>query len=254
MMQQVSDHHPIIDVLRERARGLNKTVVLPETQDTRIFYATAMALDAGICRVALVGDPERIAQRLAPLAVPVDAVRIIDPTDEHTLQRCAQVYAATRHGQDLSPEQAREIVADPLYCAACLLKRGEVDASVAGATHSTADVLRALLRVIGCSPQVKTISSCLVMTVPSRRVGEDGVLLFADCGVVPQPSAEQLADIAISAAYSARLYLQAEPRVAMLSFSTKGSARHEDVEKVTRATQIARSKTSALVLRARARS
>ena len=248
-MQRITARHPIIDSLWQRARDLNKTVALPETEDDRTFGATAMALEAGICRVALVGEPDRIAQRLDALSVPLDAVQIIDPTAEHTLAQCMQVYMEARRGhEELSEEQARQTVADPLYCAACLLKIGAVDASVAGACHSTADVLRALLRTVGCAPGINTVSSCLIMTVPNSQVGEDGVLLYADGGVVPQPTAEQLADIVITTAESARIYLDTEPRVAMLSFSTKGSAQHPDVEKVVQATEIVRSKTSSLII------
>jgi len=248
MRHQPSDRHLVIDSLRQRASALRKTVALPETEDDRIFYATAMALDEDICRVLLIGDPDHIAQRLGVLSVSTDAVRIVDPTDDETVARCAQVYMEARPSESLTEEQARLVVADPLYCATCLLKMGEVDATIAGASHSTAEVLRPLLRIIGCAPGVDTVSSCFIMTVPHSQVGHKGVLLFADCGVVPQPTAQQLADIAISTAHSARLYLQTEPKVAMLSFSTKGSAQHSAVKKVVEATRIARRKASELII------
>jgi len=247
-MPQTTDRHPIVDSLRQRARALRKTVALPETEDDRTFYATATALDAGICDVVLVGNPDHIAQRLAALSVSLDAVQIVDPTAAETIERCAQVYIEARPHESPTTEEARQIVADPLYCAACLLQMGEIDATVAGAAHPTSEVLRPLLRIIGCAPDVNTVSSCLIITVPNSQVGHKGVLIFADGGVVPQPTAQQLADIAISTAHSARLYLQTEPRVAMLSFSTKGSAKHPDVKKVVEATKIVRRKTSALII------
>jgi len=248
MRHQPSDRHPVIESLRQRASALHKTVALPETEDDRTFFATATALDEDICRVLLVGDPGHITQRLGALSVDVNAVRIVDPTDDETVTRCAQIYMEARPHGSPTEEEARQVVADPLYCATCLLKGGEVDATVAGASHPTAEVLRPLLRIIGCAPEVDTISSCFIMTLPHSQAGHKGVLLFADCGVVPQPTAQQLADIAISTASSARLYLQTEPRVAMLSFSTKGSAKHPDVKKVVEATQIVRRRTSALII------
>jgi len=248
MRHQPSDRHPVIDSLRQRAIALRKTVALPETEDDRTFYATAIALDARICDVVLVGDPDHITQRLSALSVDVNAVRIVDPTAATTVAQCAQVYREARSHRSPTEEEARQIVADPLYCATCLLKMGEVDATVAGASHPTAEVLRPLLRIVGCAPHIETVSSCFIMTVPDSQAGHKGVLLFADCGVVPQPTAQQLADIAISTAYSARLYLQTEPRVAMLSFSTKGSAQHPDVTKVVEATQIVRRKASTLII------
>jgi len=150
-------------------------------------------------------------------------VRIVDPTDDEIVARCAQIYMEARSHESPTEAEARQVVADPLYCATCLLKKGEVDATVAGASHPTAEVLRPLLRIVGCAPEVDTVSSCFIMTLPHSQVGDKGVLLFADCGVVPQPTAQQLADIAISTARSARLYLQTEPKVAMLSFSDTGN-------------------------------
>jgi phosphate acetyltransferase len=232
----------IINSIRERAVALQKRIVLPETTDDRTLRAAVRAEAARLAQVTLIGSPAYIRERSRVLEIDTSKVDIADPEDPATRERCAALYYDLRKDKGVTEAEAFEQVADPLYCGACLLKLGEADGSVAGAANSTAKVLKPLLQIIKTAPGVSTVSSSFIMTTPQRSMGVNGGFLFADAGVVPNPSAEQLADIAITTAKMCELYLQVEPRVAMLSFSTKGSAAHPDVDKVVQATKIAQEK------------
>jgi phosphate acetyltransferase len=163
-------------------------------------------------------------------------------------QECAAAYYEARKSKGLTEEEAYAAMSEPIFCAAALMRMDKVDGAVGGRTHSTADWLRPLLRIVGTKEGCDTVSSCFIMTTPQRHMGVNGIFIFADAGVVPTPNAAQLADIAISSADSAKLYLQVDPRVAMLSFSTKGSAKHPDVDKVIEATKIAQAKRPDLLI------
>ncbi len=240
--------HEIIADIRRRAATLDKRIALPETDDARTLQAARQAADGGLGHPVLVGSPEQISYRAEQAGLDVSDLETVDPLDTRVREDCAAVYLEARQSKGATEEEAYEQVADPMVTAACLLRSGKAEGSVAGAVHSTAETLRPLLRVVGLEKGISVVSSCFIMTTPQVAMGEKGVFIFADAGVVPQPTAEQLADIAIVTAHSARLYLDCEPRVAMLSFSTKGSACHSDVDKVVEATGLAQAKAPELLI------
>jgi phosphate acetyltransferase len=237
-----------MESIRTRAAALGKTIGLPEVGDPRTILAARRAQDEGLAKVVLVGSPQDAATAASEASAPLDGLVIVDPAAAEVRRRCATFFHELRKSKGVNEEQAWEQVLDPLYCASCLLKLGDLDGTVAGAVNRTPDVLRPLLQIVRCAPGLSTVSSCFIMQTPQKHLGVDGTFLFADCGVLPNPTEEQLADIAISTAESARLYMETEPLVAMLSFSTAGSAKHPDVDKVRAATRLARAKAPDLVI------
>ncbi|MCX7599120.1 MAG: phosphate acetyltransferase [Armatimonadetes bacterium] len=229
----------IIANIKARAARDLKLIALPETNDDRTYLAAARIVEEGFARVALVGEKHAVEERARQLGVPLSSVELVDPTEEPIRRRCADLYYELRKSRGLTQEQAWEESANPMVAAACLLKLGEVDGAVGGAAHSTAEWVRPLLRIVKAAPGAQTVSSCFIMVTQQAHMGVRGAFIFADAGLVPQPTSEQLSEIAITSAESARLYLEAEPQVAMLSFSTWGSARHPDVDKVREATKLA---------------
>ena len=230
----------------ERAKSDIKTIVLPESTDERTLKATAMILEQGIANIVLVGDEDEIRQKAGGLDI--SKAKIVNPLKSEKFDEYVNVFYELRKHKGMTLEKARETIKDPLYYGVMMAKMGEADGMVSGAVHSTADTVRPALQILKTAPGIETVSSFFVMVVPNCEYGQNGVFVYADCGIVENPDAEELADIAISSAKSFRHLVQAEPKVAMLSYSTYGSAKSELTEKVIKATQIAKEKAPELIL------
>lgn len=212
--------------------------------------AARIAADSGVARPVLLGSPAGIAAAAARAGVPLSGIPQEDPARSARLGEFASAYLGLRGGKDVrTPEEAMRAVARPLAYGAMMVRGGSADGSVAGAAHATAEVIRAAIRILGLEEGVRLVSSCFFMVLPDARWGEDGVLLYSDAGVNPNPGAEELADIAILAARFWSRFLSSPPRVALLSYSTKGSGGdHPDVLKVRRAGEIARARAPELAI------
>lgn len=225
----------ILQTLKLRAAAIGGTIVLPESGDARTLKAASMICEQRLAQIVLLGKAETIVANAQAQGIDISSCHIEDPLTSPETQRFADLFYAKRKEKGVSPEQALSTMQKALYFGAMMVKEGMASGMVAGAANSTADVLRAALQVVGVMPGLKTVSSSFIMASP--REGEK-TFLFADCAVVPNPTDEQLADIACSTALTRRSILQDEAHVALLSFSTMGSAEHELVEKVRSAKAI----------------
>ncbi len=237
-----------MDQIYAKAKADPKRVVLPEGDDERSVVAAAEATQQGIARVSLIGAPEKVQQIAQEKGISLDGVELLDANNLPALDEYAAEFQELRKHKGILFEYAKKVMSDPLFYGSMMVRKGVVDAFVAGAVNSTGNVCRASLQVVGLKGGIRTLSSFFVMIIPNQSFGQDGILFFADCGVVPNPNADQLADIAVTTAESWRMLMGTEPRVAMLSFSTKGSAKHPDVEKVLAATAMAQQRDPSLQL------
>lgn len=229
-----------IDKIKAKAKSKVMHIVLPEGTEPRTVQATRKITDQGIAKVTLLGNPDEVKKVAAETGTDLTGVEIIDPKTSEKSAAYASLLYELRKAKGMTPEQAAELVTgNTLYFGAVMLKAGDADGMVAGAINSTGNVLRPALQIIKTAPGIKVVSSCFIMEIPDHQWGDDGVMIFGDCAVIPNPTAEELASIAIASAASGKQLVDIDPRVAMLSFSTKGSAKHDNVTKVQEATKLA---------------
>lgn len=232
----------LIERIKEKAKSNVKTIVLPEGEERRTIEAAAIVSNEKIARPILLGNRDIIMKTADELGADISTITVIDPQSSDKSGFYAQQLYELRKSKGLEPEQAAKLMTDPMYYGIMMVKLQDADGLVSGAVHTTGDMLRPALQVIKTKPGTKLVSSSFLMECPDSSIGEDGLLVYADCVVVPCPTAEELAHIAVSAAQTAKsLCGIEEPRVAMLSFSTKGSAEHELVNKVREAVRMAHS-------------
>lgn len=229
-----------IDTIKEKARMDKKTIVLPESNDKRTLIAAAHILEEGIADIIMIGKEEKIKDGAGWLEVNLEGITIIDPEKTDKLDEYVNILYETRKEKGMTEEKAREILLhDYLTFGVIMVKANDADGMVAGACHATADVLRPSLQILKTAPGVKLVSAFFILDVPDCDMGDNGTFLFADCGLNQDPTADELAAIADTSAKSFKTLVGAKPIIAMLSHSTKGSAKHELVDKVVEATRIA---------------
>lgn len=238
----------ILENIRARAKANLQHIVLPEGDDPRTVQAAAICAREGLAKITLIGSEEKIRELSAQTGAGLNGVDIIDHRRAHDFGKMATLYHELRRAKGVTLEEAEQTVKDPLFYGNLLVRSGLADGSVAGATNTTAHTVRAALHCIGVKQGFNTVSSFFVMVVPNTQFGHHGAMIYADGGVVIDPDVSQLAEIAIASAESCRALLGVEPRVAMLSFSTKGSASHKMVDKVIQATKTVKARMPDLLI------
>jgi phosphate acetyltransferase len=230
----------LLESLKEKAKKNPRRIVLPEGEEPRTVKAAALIMKEKLASVVLVGNRARIDAVAKEQGVDVANVPSIDPETSPKFEEYAQTYYELRKAKGMTLEEARKIMKDTVFYGTMMVYKGEMDGLVSGALHATGDTIRPALQTIKTKPGISIVSSSFIMIVPDCEYGDKGLFIFADCAVMPDPTDAELAQIAIASAETGRVLAGMDPRVAMLSFSTYGSAKHELVEKVKRAVDIAK--------------
>ena len=239
----------MIEKVWAKARKNMRSIALPEGDEPRTVQAAAMIRDEGLAKPILLGDPDNIRAVAAQSSTDLTGIEIVNPAGSPRFDAYADALYELRKAKGLTREEAAKLAADPMYYGILMVKLGDADGLVSGASHTTGDMLRPALQIIKTKPGISVVSSSFLMNCPNRSLGEDGLLVYADCVVVPCPTAKELAEIAVTAADTAQVLCGIDqPRVALLSFSTKGSAKHELVNKVQQATALAHAMAPQLIL------
>lgn len=240
----------LFDTMTSKAQAMPQRIVLPEGTEPRTLTAADRILADGIAKIILIGNSNDIHAMAKELKLDhINQASIVDPSDESVIDKYAPLFYNLRKSKGITMEEARLTTANPLYLGCLMVKNGDADGQVAGAMNTTGNVLRAAFQVIKTQPGISVVSGAFLMLMPEgMNFGTNGIMVFADCAVVPDPTAPELAQIALSAAQTARDIAGIEPRVAMLSFSTKGSAKHPRVDKVIEALSIAKATKPDLII------
>jgi len=231
----------LLEKITARAKQLGKRIVLPEGLEERTLKAADEVIKEGIAQVILIGNPAKVYAKANELGLThISKAQIVDPLNHPKKDAYIDLMVELRKNKGLTREEAAKLIEDPLYLGTLIIKSGDADGEVAGAMNATGDVLRPAFQYVKTLPGISVVSGAFLMILPDTKFGENGLMVFADCAVHPNPTARELAEIAVTTARTTRALAGFEPRVAMLSFSTKGSAKHELVDKVVEATRIAR--------------
>ncbi len=231
----------LLDRIKQSARKHNKRIVLPEGYEERTIKAADIAIEEGLARIILLGNPAQIMDNASKLGLKnIARAEIINPLSHPKKDTYVDLMVELRKNKGLTREEAMSLIEDPLYLGVLMIKNGDADGEVSGADHATGDVLRPAFHYVKTAPGISVVSGAFIMILQDKSFGENGVIIFADGAVHPDPDEKQLAEIAVASAHTAKAIGGFEPRVAILSFSTKGSAKHPMVDKVINATSIAR--------------
>jgi phosphate acetyltransferase len=230
-----------IEQLKSKAKVNKQRIVLPEGYEERTLKAADLILGEGFCNIILIGNPADIAEKAKRFSLNnLHLATIVDPDNHPKMDEYANLMVELRKSKGLTKEQAISLIKDPLFLSVLMIKSGDADGEVAGADNATGDVLRPAFQYVKTMPGISVVSGAFIMILKDKSFGENGMMVFADCAVHPNPTAEELAEIAVATGRTTQTIAGFEPKIAMLSFSTKGSAKHEMVDKVVKATQLAK--------------